>query len=133
MKKLLGGIRGVLSLTTAGHAVRMAMDAEFKESDHPRAENGKFGSGGGGGKVSGVEGEKSKTMHNSSPLKAGKSYAVHRGHPDDVGYSYIQGHYEAKEGESVSDLKDRVSKSSGHPASQLHISDNSSNPAKRGA
>ena len=47
MKKLLGGIRGTLSLTPVGRAVRLAMDAEFKEGDHPRAGNGQFGSGSG--------------------------------------------------------------------------------------
>jgi len=36
--------------------IEAAQDAEFKEEDHPRAENGQFGSGGGGG----VKVEKSK-------------------------------------------------------------------------
>lgn len=34
---------------------RMAFDADFVEADHPRAANGQFGSGGGGGKSSAAE------------------------------------------------------------------------------
>lgn len=32
-----------------GQAIAVALDADFRESDHPRDDDGKFGAGGGGG------------------------------------------------------------------------------------
>ncbi len=41
------GVREVVDIAL-GVTGKVAQDAEFKEEDHPRAENGQFGSGGGG-------------------------------------------------------------------------------------
>jgi phage-related protein (TIGR01555 family) len=60
-----------------------AMDAEFNEGDHPRAESGKFGSGGGVGKFfgagAGAETAKTERDHQSSEAMHDKAIRDHEG------------------------------------------------------
>jgi hypothetical protein len=73
-------------------AMKSAHDAEFNESDHPRAENGKFGSGGSGGKSVKTASEThresaSQSLNRAHELKAAgkikeaeKAYGEYIGH-----------------------------------------------------
>ncbi len=80
MIKLLGGVRGTLSLTPAGRALRMAMDAGFKEGDHPRAGNGQFGSGGG----SCLKGSISSSKHAASEIPHNEERDINRAVPKEL-------------------------------------------------
>lgn len=70
---------------------RSRSDNEFKESDHPRATDGKFGSGGGGG--SGVNNGKKGKSEQGSPVGKVSDYIPVRRRPDDIAERDFERHH----------------------------------------
>ena len=71
---LMQGDRPRVFLTRHDAEEATREDAEFKESDHPRAEDGKFGSGGGSGKNGGSSGSgKSEGSKSGGPVSNSKA------------------------------------------------------------